>query len=1075
MTAYPQFPTLHGDTLVFVAEDDVWAVSVSGGTARRLTANKGKVSHPSFSPDGTRLAYVGSEEGASDIYVIDSSGGPSRRVTFQGSRITWVGWKSDGETIRYSSAAEAHVGKFLNFWEVKNGQQPERLTIGYGTAVADDGFGTSVIWRGNPGTPAAHWKRYRGGTAGHLWIDRDGTGDYRRMNELSGYVENPHFVGGRLYFLSDFEGYGNVYSVDYDGANLQRHTDHAEYYARDLTSDGTRLAYRAGGDLYLLDPANHNSHQIPVTIAVTSTRMSRRFVDPMRYLHAASMTHDGKSLVLNTRAKVFHMRPFDGPVTQLGDVDQTAYRLPTPVAGGESVLAIGSSTENEEYLVELSVEADQEPRILPCRDFGRVTEIVASPMRRSVVMNNHRGELLHLDLEADEPVARVVDSSPYSSIEDVAYSPDGNWVAYTAHNAAPDGNEILASKSIYLHHLPTQRTILATRNVWTDEKPVFDPDGKFLYFIGHREFAATKDSLKFDYGFMWGLKPYAIVLDSATKAPFRHAELPDSEEGDKETTPDVRIDEEGLIDRVVPLPVEAGDYTKLMGAKGKVLTLSRPPTPNSSGDIFADQPAADQILRSVDLVTGKVETIAEGVSTAWNSTDGSTVLYRAGNSLRVLKAGEKAPEGEEPGHETGIVDLKRVKVSVQPGKEWPQMFAEAWRLMRDHFWNKSMGGLDWDAVFHRYAPLAQRVSSRAEFSDLLWEMQGEVNTSHAYELLGDHPGAEAYPVGHLAADIAFDEESGTYRVRSIAQGDRWNPEHTSPLNLPGVNVVVGDEILAVNGMPVGSEASVAERLINLAGQEVQLTVRSVDQKKRRVTVTPLGSDNAIRYRDWVAQNRQAVHEATGGRVGYVHVPDMMADGFAEFHRGFLAEHARHALIVDFRYNGGGNVSQLVLDQLQRTRVGYFSKPNGAPHAQPLNARRGPLVGLTNEFAGSDGDIVGHGFKQRGLGRLIGKRSWGGVVGISVRFFLADNTLVTQPEAASFLDGAGWGVENYGVEPDIEVEYAPQDFVKGSDPQLRTAISQALKELETASVHSVSLTEKPDLTVPALPPRPQHRS
>ncbi|QSB04089.1 S41 family peptidase [Natronoglycomyces albus] len=1069
MTAYPRFTAICGDTLAFVAEDDIWTVPASGGTARRITAGKGRVTHIAISPDGTRIAYVGHEEGESDIYVVATDGGLSSRQTYQGGTIIWVGWDLSGQTIRYASNAFSPHRPSFNLWEVEVGGQPIKRDLGYVHGFVEDATGTSVISRVNPKTPAAHRKRYRGGTAGHLWIDVDGSGSYRRMNELSGYIEDPHLIDGRLYFLSDFEGYANVYSCDKDGSRIQRHTDHDDFYARGLASDGRRLAYHAGGDLYVLEPGSQ-TRKVDVTIAATSNRKSRRFVDPMKYLHAATISHDGSEVVLNSRGKLFNLRPWDGPVTQLGEVDGTAYRLPTTLAGGASVLAVASAADTGEYLVELFTDGITAPRKLPFADFGRPTEIVALPNAAKVVMNNHRGELMLLDLEDASGTITVLDSSEAAAIADLAVSPDGAWVAYSRSCESFDGTELVAGQTVHLCELATGETTLAARNVFVEHRPTFDAEGKYLYFVGRREFQASYDSLDFNMSFMWGTKPYAVVLQKSTPAPFSNREEKSElgEEEDAEVT--VRVDVDGLADRVVPVPLEAGQYEKLFGVKGKVLALSNAVKPTDSSALMSAGVASDSTLHSVDTATGKVEKVADGVTDAWLSADASTLLYRAGNRLRVVKATEKVPEGDAAGRESGWVDLGRVKVSVQPASEWPQMFAEAWRLQRDHFWNQDLGGLDWPAVFDRYAPLAHRVCSRSEFSDLIWEMHGELGTSHAYEMLGDYHGPDHYGIGHLAADLDFDAATGTYRVSNIAQGDRWRPAATSPLNLPGVNVADGDEILAVNGMPVDEHTSVNERLVNLAGQEVRLTVRTPGSPARTVTVTPLANEAGVRYRDWVEANRAAVHQATNGRIGYVHIPDMMADGYSEFHRGFLSECSREAMIVDLRFNGGGHVSQLLLDVLSRPRIGYFATPHGKPFSQPNYALRGPAIGITNEYAGSDGDIVSQTFKSRGIGTLIGKRTWGGVVGINVRFFLADNTLVTQPEAASHFNGIGWGIENYGVDPDIEVEFAPQDFAKGTDPQLEAAIAQAVAELEESPATRPELTAKPDLRVAPLPPR-----
>jgi tricorn protease len=398
-----------------------------------------------------------------------------------------------------------------------------------------------------------------------------------------------------------------------------------------------------------------------------------------------------------------------------------------------------------------------------------------------------------------------------------------------------------------------------------------------------------------------------------------------------------------------------------------------------------------------------------------------------------------------------------------------------------------MSGVDWAEVYDRYLPLVDRVSTRAEFSDLLWELQGELGTSHAYELGGAYRHGPGYQQGYLGVDWAVegasarseprsreqgqDRATGAHRIARVLTGDIWSATETSPLNRPGVDVRAGDEVLAVNGVPVGGAVTAAALLANHAEQEVQLTVRRGDGPPRTVTVRALADEQPARYRDWVEANRRLVHERTGGRVGYLHIPDMMAWGYAEFHRGFLVEHDREALVVDVRFNRGGHVSAMLLERLARRRLGYDFPRWGVPTPYPEEAPRGPLVAVTNEHAGSDGDMFSHAFKLLGLGTLIGKRTWGGVIGILPRHRLADGTLTTQPEFSIAFDDVGWRVENYGTDPDIDVDITPQDYAKGQDPQLDTAIAHVLAELEKRPAHRPNPADRPRLARPTLPPRP----
>lgn len=1072
--AYPRYPAICRDQVVFAAEDDLWSVPVSGGTASRLTAGSSAAGKPALSPDGSLLAYVGTEDGPEEVYVMSAEGGPSRRLTFQGASVYWVGWDDAGEHIRYSTNAGSPHRRRYDLWQVPSeGGDPKRLPWGIGLAWQTDGSGLSVIAQGHPTRGAAYQKRYRGGTAGRLWVDVDGSGEYRQFAGPAGFLECPQLVDGRVCFLSDHEGVGNVYSALPDGSDLRRHSDHADFYARDLSGDGRQLAYRAGGELYTVRLDDDQPRKLDARILGTQTQRARKFVPADKYLHAAALSPDGAKVAMETRGKLFALGNWDGPVLRLGDADGTCYRLPTWLCDGKRLVAAASDAGPDETLAVLDAEGLDAPRLLDKLDVGRAVELAASPTQDKVAVCNHRGELVMLDLTAAKVSSQVVDRSEFGDFSDPQFSPDGRWLAYAAPQGVPDETEASGRTKVMLLEVESGTMTLAATPVLSDERPHFDPSGDYLYFIGRREFNPSRDQLDFNLGFMCGTRPYAVALRKDVPAPFVATPRPvadDKSDGADDVTPAISVDVDGLSDRVTPFPIAEARYERVYGIKGKALVLSRPPKPTPD-DLFG-RPVSDRVLESVDLVSGETETLLEDVADVWLGPDGTSLLCRSDGRLRVVEAGTKASDDDEPGRNSGWIDMDRVKVSVLPEAEWPQMFAEAWRLQSHHFWMPDMGGTDWDEVYRRYAPLAERVASRGDFSDLVWEMQGELACSHAYEMFGDYRSGPQNQQGLLGAEFAWDASAQTCRVERILQGDRWSPRATSALNRPGVNVSEGDAVLAVNGQPVTEHDSVGKLLVNQAGQEVQLTVKSGQDAPRTVVVQALDDELPIRYRDWVDGNRRAVAEASGGRVGYLHVPDMVTEGYAEFVRGYLGEHRREAMVIDLRFNGGGNVSTLVLDRLSRPGGGYVWYRRNRPFAYPPESKRGPLVAVTNEYAGSDGDLGSYGFKYRGLGPLVGKRTWGGVVGIRPRHRLADDTMVTQPEAAIHYDGIGNALENYGVDPDVEVELAPQDYAAGTDPQLDKAVELALKQLGDQPAVGGPDRDWPRLAAPALPPRPQ---
>lgn len=1087
---YFRSPSIAGDAITFLSEDDLWSVDAAGGVARRLTSNIGPIGRTLVSPDGALIAFTGTEEAHAEVYVMPADGGPASRRTYLGSMTQVRGWTPDRHVLFMSDAKRAYRGDYQMWMVDPQDGQPEQINIGTATELSYAPDGNGIVL-GRHTVDPARWKRYRGGTRGDIWIDTRGRGSFRRLLDIDSNLGSPLWVGARIYFLSDHEGIGNLYSSTPAGSDIRRHTDHEEYYARWASSDGRRIVYQLAGEIWIYDPDTDKSQRVDIDLRSPRIGRNRRFVEAAKYMHGWQIHPEGHSIAVTTRGKAFTMPLWEHAPRQYGQRDGVRYRLAQWTRDGAWLVCV-SDEGGEEALEVYSTEDMSLAKRLARVEIGRAIELAVSPVDDRVVVANHRNELIVVDLRTNRN--KVLDVSASDRVTSPVWSPDGRYVAYSsAQNRT--------TRSIRLCEVATGDVTQVTRPEFFDHSPSFDPESRYLYFLSYRIFDPVADSLMFAYGFPRGSRPHLVTLRADEPSPFipqprgfveggrrkeeeeRRASKAAEEKkktalregkdiAEKPKPTPVDIDVDGISDRVVAFPIPEGRYTQVAGIRGKVLFTSVPVSGTLGNDIFEDSDEPKGKIEVYDLKELKLDTLVSGTNGFRVSADGSTLIYQAARKLRAIKAGEKPnrdAEHEGPGRRSGWIDLSRMRVSVDPPSEFRQMFREAWRFQREHFWVADMSGVDWVRIHDRYRPLVEKVASRLEFSDLMWEMLGELGTSHAYEIGGDTKPPPPYRVGHLGADLIL--RNGRWIVEHIVTGDSWDPAQTSPLAVPGVNVNEGDAIVAVNGQPTDEQTSPYRLLVHQAGVDVELTVTDGRGRDRRnVYVKTLVDDKPARYREWVETNRAYVHEATNGRVGYLHIPDMGPNGYSEFHRYYFSEVEHEALIVDVRFNGGGHVSQLLLEKLARERVGYDVPRWGKPDPYPSDSPAGPIVCLTNELAGSDGDIFSHVFKLKGLGPVVGKRTWGGVVGITMRHTLVDNGVTTQPEFSFWFKDVGWGVENYGTDPTHDVDITPQDHAAGRDPQMAMGLRLVKQALRGFKPPAPDMKNRPHLAPPALPPR-----
>ncbi|MFJ9129592.1 S41 family peptidase [Streptomyces sp. NPDC102340] len=1101
--AYLRFPHISGDRLCFAAEDDLWVAPLDGSTrAWRVTVDRTKVSHPRFSPDGRHIAYTTWRSLDPEIHVAPVDGGSARRLTYWGSVDTQVrGWSPPDKDGRCDILAVASHGEPFSYFTFAysvptDGSPGGKLPWGpvSDIQVADiDGERQTLLLTGTaPHEPAA-WKRYRGGAQGRLWVHGQ-----RILADLDGHLDDPMFVDGRIAFLSDHEGIGNVYSCRPDGTDLHRHTDHDSFYARHATTDGTRVVYQCAGDLWILDDLDPDSVPRKLRVRLGGPRAGRRSyqVPAAQHVDSLSVDETGRASAVVVRGSLYWLTHRDGPARTIADTPGVRVRLPEMLGSGGQVAYItdadGEDAVEIAYLPRAS--GDRAPRRFASGRLGRVQELVSDPDGERLAIASNDGRLLLVDVGEDEggeapleePTVTELIRSTNGPVRDLAFSPDGAWLTWSHPGIGRSLRQIKMARinrgggSTAIGAVPPGKgesaTIVdVTNGRFEDENPVFTRDGRYLAFLSWRGFDPVYDVHTGDLSFPLGCRPYLVPLSSATPSPF--ALSPDGrtaaggldpvEDAGGDGTPTVEI--EGLANRVVPFPVSASKYSSLHAVAGGGLVWLRWPISGALGETFANpaDPSAQPTLEHFDLVKGKKSQLVAHMDWFAVSGDGSRLVVVDEGEL------EAVPATEAGDNDTTVwIDLRRILHEADPAAEWRQAYDEAGRIIRAYFWEPHMCGIDWDAVLDQYRPLVERVASPDEFADLLREVLGELGTSHAYVAAARrNEGPPHYQRAQGLLGANFVCRDGRWTLQRILPGDSSDSKARSPL--AGTGIRDGAVLTHIDGRPVDPVTGPYPLLAGAGGTTVELTFTCAEGggRPRRVAIVPLVDERPLRYQDWVAKRRAVVRELSGGKCGYLHIPDMGGSGWAQFNRDLRMEVSRPALIVDVRGNAGGHISELVVEKLTRKIIGWDLTRNAQAVSYASNAPRGPVVALADEATSSDGDMIAAAFKLLALGPVVGQRTWGGVVGMTGRHKLGDGTVITVPMNAAWFPQYGWSIENRGVEPDIEALRTPLDWAEGRHAQLDDAVELALNLLaEQGATTPPDYSDVPDRRRPKLPPR-----
>ena len=1043
----------------------------AGGRGWRLSADDVPVSYPRFSRDGSRVAWTSWRDGNPEVYCAEVDGSAAARLTYWGDPQTRVtGWTAAGEVLAVTSASQP-AAKYRRAYAVPgDGTPPRLLPFGAVTDVAIEEAGTALLTGSVVGEPA-FWKRYRGGRAGKLWTATAADPLFTRvLADLGGQLASPMIIAGRLFFLSDHEDTGNIYSCALDGSGVTRHTDHDGQYARNPSTDGQRIVYHVVGDIWILDgPDAAQPRRLEITLGSPAAGRAPRLISAKDHLGTLDCDKTGQASVVEVRGTVHWLTHKDGPARALHADPAARARLPRVLGDTGQVVWVTDATGEDALEIApadgTSLEGAHaggtaETGIVRLAEglLGHVTSLAASPDGATVAAAAHDGRLLAVDVASGQVTELA--ASDDGAVGGLSWSPDSAWLAWSQPTIRPLTRIRMAriarpagGSGGVVPPGQHREVFDVTDGRFADTSPVFTADGPghlYLAFLSQRAFDPVYDAHTFDLSFPFGGRPYLVPLAAQTPSPFGPVPggrpLGQENGDDPPAEPAVAVDPDGLAERVVAIPVEEARYRYLRPVKGGLVWLRTPVTGVlGEGGAGPDDDGPRPALQRFDLRKREVKELVGALDWFRVSGDGTRIVVRDGDELRVLPSARKHDDAGE----TVTVDVSRARFAADPAALWRHAYGEAGRFLRRDYWTPDMSGVDWDGLLGEYRPLLDRIRSAADFADLMWEVLGELGTSHAYVTAAWTGPRDYVPVGQLGADISRDS-SGRWVVDRVLPGESSDPRARSPLAAPGVVVGPGDELIAVDGQPVDPRRGPWPLLAGSAGKPVELTIRpaSADSEaRRRVVVVPLRSDRRLRYQDWVAGRRRRVRELSEGRLGYLHIPDMMGEGWADFHRDLRTEMARDGLIFDVRGNSGGHISELVVEKLARRVIGWCTGRWIQPESYPQQARRGPLVTVADEFAGSDGDIVTAAVKLLGLGPVVGTRTWGGVIGIEGRQGLVDGTTVSVPGYAFFFDEYGWGVENHGVDPDVEVLITPDEAAADRDPQLETAVQLALDALD----------------------------
>lgn len=1056
-TAFLSQPAISANKIAFTYAGDLWTAGVDGQNPRKLTSDLGLESNPVFSPDGKWLAFSAQYEGNTDVYLVSAEGGIPKRLTWHPYPDMVQGFTPDGKAVVFTSARSSFARAWNHLYTVPvEGGFPEQMAIPYVFRASFSPDGKKIAY--NPLADAfLQWKNYRGGQVSTIIIYDRESHSIDKIPQPEGRANDvgPMWVGDKIYFRSDRNGEFNLFSFDTKTKRLTQLTNHEDFPVLSASAGAGKIIYEQGGHLHLLDLATEKSSRLTIGIAADLLELRERFVKGTRYIRGASLSTTAARAVFEFRGEIVTLPAEKGDFRNITLTQGVHERSPVWSPDGRSIAYF--SEESGEYELHVrSQDGKGEVKKYKLSGAGFYDAPAWSPDSQKISHADNSWSLYWIDLKTglSKKIASEYLYGP-SRIRSVysSWSPDSRWIVYTL-------NTQTYIQKVYVYSLEKDRSFAITGGLSEVSEPVFDPSGKYLYFFSSTDAGPVKqwfDMSNADMAMTSSI--YLAVLRKDLPNPLakesdeekgvseekaKEEKGPPAEKragGEKASPPKeeaVTIDFEGISQRILALPVRAGNYRNLqVGESGQVYYLEYPPRA-----VTAFGPTREGgKLHKFDLKTRKDEVILEGVNSYILSADKKKMLYLSRETWAIVPLSGKIQAGQ------GKLNVESIEVKINPRAEWPQIFHEAWRINRDYFYDPNMHGCDWPAMREKYARFLPHLACRSDLNRLIQWMCSELAVGHHRVGGGDFLSEpKRVAVGLLGAD--YEIANGRYRFKKVYGGLNWNPELRSPLTEPGVDVKAGEYLLAVNGLDLRPPTNLFSFFENTADKIIEITVGPDPGGKgsRTVQVVPIADERSLRNRDWVEGNLRKVEEATGGRVAYVYVPNTSTLGHTYFKRYFFPQAHKEAIIVDERHNGGGQVADYYIDHLRKPFIAMWAMRYGADLKTPSASIQGPKVMLINETAGSGGDLLPWMFRKFGLGPLIGKRTWGGLVGTLGFPVLMDGGSVTAPNLAIWTED-GWVVENEGVPPDIEVEISPADMLAGRDPQLDKAIEVVMDLLK----------------------------